>query len=113
MIGSYDPSGWRCVAHNPSTGVSTWIIPDGDEDVLIQERQDISALLDENTAQRNIASDNWKGDGLHSVARIPLIMAHEKDGFVHGALKAGDGDALAKFLNDGDYAKLRTKEGQL
>lgn len=103
---------WCCLAYNPQSGVSTWAMPDGDG-VLIQERQEVSALLDENKAIRNVASETWKGDGLHSVARIPLAMAHDTNSLLGGAIKAGDTPVVNSVLNDGDFQKLRTKEGSL
>ncbi len=113
MIGQRDSAGWQCVGFNPQSQVSTWIKPDGDEDMLIEERQEIGAILDHNTAARNVAEAGWKGDGLHRVAAIPMAMAHERDSFLHGALQAQDAKALAGVLNDSDFAKLRTKEGAI
>ena len=114
MIGT-EENGWRCIGFNPASGVSTWWTPDPDdpEGILVQERQDVSALLDENKAQLNIASNNWKGDGLHSVARIPSAMAMDDRSLIGGALKEGDDKVVTRLLNDSDYSKLRTKEGTL
>ena len=104
--------GWVKLAENKAAGTSTWICPDPDdpEGVLIQQRQDVTALLDDITAQRNVASSNWKGD-YHSVARIPAAMAHDTHGQWHEAMREGDDAHIAKLLNDGDFAKLRTKGG--
>lgn len=103
---------WRCIANNPQSGVSTWIFDDG-EDVHIQTRQDVSALLDENTAIRNITQSGWRGDSLHSVARIPLSMLHDPLSSLGDAVRAGDEPWLKRFLNDSNHSKLRTKEGSL
>lgn len=103
--------GWTRVEYNPVSGVSTWIKVEGDK-TLVQERQDVSKLLDENMAQRNIASGGWAGD-YHSVARIPLAMLHAKGGYIGDAVREGDDKAVARFLNDSDNGKLRTKEGRL
>lgn len=113
MIHTQDSSGWTCVAYNPISGVSTWLKPDGDEDLLVQERQDIRALLDENQALRSIAAPDWKGDGLHSVARIPLAMLHDDQSLLGGAVMANDDKVVARLLNDSDYRKLRTKDGRI
>lgn len=104
--------GWLLLAENKQSGVSTWAKYEGD-DVIIQERQDVDALLDDITAQRNVAEDGWKGDGLHSVARIPLAMLHDTQDGIGRAIKAGDDDYVTKFLNDSNFGKLRTKEGML
>lgn len=114
MVGVFE-DGWQCIAYNPLSGVSTWITqdPNDPEGALIQERQNIKALLDKNTAQRNIASDNWQGEGLHSVAKIPLVMMHDKQFGVQEAAIEGDDKYIADLLNDSDYYKLRTKEGVL
>lgn len=107
-------SGGVKIAENPLTGVSTWIYPDPDNDdgVIIQEQQDVAALLDENTALRNIAADGWKGD-YHSIARIPLAMAHDPNAAIHHAMREGDDKWVSKFLNDSDNGKLRTKGGNV
>jgi hypothetical protein len=103
---------WVCWANNPESGVSTWVLDDG-EDLHIQTRQDVTALLDENTAQRNIAQSGWKGDGMHSVARVPLSMLHDPNGQFLPAMQEGDDRHIAKLLNDSDYGALRTKDGVL
>lgn len=103
---------WVCIAENSQSGVSTWIMDDG-EHLHLEERQDIGALLDENRAIRNVTSSGWGGDGMHSVARVPLAMAHDANGLIGGAMKAGDHDFLKKKLNDSDFEYLRTKDGNL
>ena len=103
---------WQCIANNEQTGVSTWILDDG-EDVHIQTRQDVSKLLDENTAIRNVTESGWKGDGMHSVARVPLAMLHDNLAGIGQAVREQDDAYIAKVLNDGDYSKLRTKEGNI
>lgn len=103
---------WVCIAANNVSGVSTWAMFD-DEGVTIQERQDVTKLLDENMAIRNVSSDNWKGEGLYSVARVPLAMAHEKGSYIADAIKESDTKVINRVLNDIDYSKLRTKGGQL
>ena len=103
---------WHCIGSNPASGVSTWIQADGDS-VNIQTRQDVSALLDENTAIRNVTAQGWKGDGLHSIARIPLSMLHDVKSPLGEAVKEGDDTYVARFLNNSDFARLRTKEGRV
>lgn len=103
-------SDWVCVANNPQTGVSTWHKYE-DDGVVIETRQDMGALLDENTAQRNIAEDNWKGD-YHSVARLPSEMLYGKT-YIGDAVRAEDDKAVSKFLNDIDNRLLRTKYGRV
>ncbi len=105
-------SEWRCIANNPASGVSTWAMDDG-EHLHIQTRQDVSALLDENKAIKNLAQPGWKGDSLHSVARVPLSMLHDNNSSFGRAVLEGDDAYVTKVLNDGDFANLRTKEGRL
>lgn len=105
--------GWTCIARNPESGVSTWAMRGEGDDVYIQERQDLSALLDENKAIRNMSSQTWKGDGLHSVARIPLAMLHDKADGVGRAIDQHDNKWVTRFLNDSDNENLRTKSGVL
>lgn len=104
-------SDWRCIASNPLSGVSTWVKYEEDG-VLVQERQNLDALLDENKAQRNLAQNNWRGDW-HSVARIPLSMLHSKTEAVSDAVREGDTDWVRRFLNNSENEKLRTKDGRL
>lgn len=112
MKGVRDSQGFVCVRYNPVSGSGTWIKFDGD-DAIIETRQNIDDLLNENKALYNMASSNWKGDGLHSVARIPTSMAHDPNSLIGGALKAMDTKALFKALNDSDNQALRTKGGTL
>lgn len=100
---------WIKIDENPQSGVSTWILDDGEE-VTVQTRQDMGALLDQNRAERNMKADGWQGDW-HSVARIPLAMLH--DTAMGDALRAGDDKWINGKLNDSEFANLRTKEGKL
>lgn len=104
-------SDWECVRNNPQTGVSTWIKrePDG---ILVQTRQDMSALLDANVAEQNVASNNWNGD-YHRVARLPSEMLYSSDSYIGDAIRADDDTAVRRFLNDSEHTKLRTKAGKL
>lgn len=103
---------WVKIAENPQSGVSTWAMSEG-EDIHIQERQDLSVLLDENKALMNMSNKTWKGDKLHSVARIPLVMLHDKNSGIGEAMREGDETYIKKVLNDGDNVNLRTKGGTL
>lgn len=105
--------GWECVASNPETGVSTWMVFDDDGDIILQTRQEVSGLLDENRALANMASDNWAGEGMYSVARIPTEMAYDPNHILGGAMLANDDRVVRRVLNDSDYSKLRTKGGRL
>ncbi len=102
-------NGWQCVASNPVSGVSTWV-KEEDDGLLVQTRQDVSALLDKNMAQRNVAANHWRGD-YHCIAALPLEMMHSTD--LGRAIQEGDDSYVDRFLNDGDNSKLRTKEGRV
>ena len=104
-------SDWYCVAYNAQSGVSTWH-KEEEDGLVVQTRQDMSVLLDENTAQRNMAQSGWQGD-YHSVARIPSALFYDKQNPLAEAIRAGDDKFVAKTLNDGDNIKLRTKEGSI
>lgn len=114
-VGAYE-NGWYCIACNSVSGVSTWVTQDpdgGPDDAIIQERQDIRAILDKNKAQRNMAKTGWAGEGLHSVAKVPLVMMHDKSFGIQEAAIDGDDKYIASVLNNSDYQGLRTKEGKL
>ncbi len=106
-----DAQGFECVHRDPDTGVSTWIKPDGDG-MIVQTRQDVSAILDANMAERNMARPGWKGD-YHRVASIPSVLAYEPGNPLFEAMQAQDTKFVKKVLNDGDFSKLRTKDGNL
>lgn len=103
--------GWRCIASNPQTGVSTWV-KEEEDGVLVQTRQDVSALLDANRAEANVASSGWAGD-YHRIARIPVAMMHDKNQYIADAIRADDDNAVRRFLNDSDNQRLRTKGGRV
>jgi len=100
---------WIKIDENAQSGVSTWLYDDGEE-LTIQTRQDMGALLDENRAEANLKDDNWQGDW-HSVARIPVSMLH--DTAFGDAIRAGDDQWITGKLNDSDFEYLRTKKGKI
>jgi hypothetical protein len=70
----------------------------------------VEATIKQNAEERAAASSGWTGDW-HKVASIPLNIAYDS-GMVE-ALKQHDDKFVSKFLNDGDNAAWRTKEGRV
>lgn len=68
-------------------------------------------ILDANAERRAESAGKRWGDG-QVIASIPNCLLYG-DGYYAKARAAGDKDAMLKFLDDSDNAKLRTKEGRL
>ena len=97
--------------YDPFTGITQTFHMDADSDTfVIEERQDLTALIDSNRAKFNEysgPSDKW-GDIAH-VASIPPIIANE-------LMRSGvafDRKALRKWLDNPDNAVFRTRPGHL
>lgn len=89
-----------------------------DGKIFIKKHQEVDSMLDLNAVDRNHSS-GWKGD-MHKVASIPMIVVdqwreelklkgyQECDPF-HKTNKTW----LIARLNNSDFGKLRTKDGNL
>ena len=75
----------------------------------------VEELMDANKAERNNASENWKGD-FHKVASIPMTIIIEWSKEVGGGMNILKPENKKKFvakLNDPDFVNLRTKLGNI
>lgn len=98
---------------NPMFGIlRIWHYDDETDQVTIETRQgahDVyNQLIDQNNALRNQTSRKTPyRDGLHHVARVPLVILEElmRKGI------AKDKKAMKKWLNDPDNRVFRTREG--
>jgi len=100
---------WTLYDHDFALGRTIWHMFDGEKDVFRVD-QNVTSLVSENQAVRNVAEKAWRGDW-HRVASVPLNIAHD-----HGLVKAhseGDDGFVKRFLNSSDNRAWRTKEGNL
>jgi acyl carrier protein phosphodiesterase len=82
---------------------------DGEKDIFRVD-QNVTSLVSENTAVRNVAEKAWRGDW-HRVASIPLNIAHDYN--LVRAHSEGDDTFVKRFLNDSGNRAWRTKSGNL
>lgn len=78
----------------------------------IRAVQDVQPILDANKAAFDHDNRTWKGDGMHHVARIPMVVI-EKFKAEKGIDLLTDQAAMQQFLNDPDNRLFRTKPGQI
>jgi len=102
-----DANGFTLVDHDMKTGRTVWSYFDGQKDIYRVDYP-VDATIKENAEARAAASSNWKGE-YHRIASIPLNIAHNS-GFVD-AITQQDDKWLSNWLNDGDNAAWRTKDG--
>ena len=90
-----------------------------DGKIIIKSTADVEQELRENTIERNSKPEGWKGD-FHKVASIPKIIALQ---WVEELKRMGapctnpfdnrNRAFLIAKLNNRDFGKLRTKDGNL
>lgn len=100
---------WTLFDYDIKTGRQVWVITNPDGSQTFRTDYPVEATVDQNTAQRNLAQPGWAGD-YHHIASIPLNVYHEQ---LAEASKQGDDRYISKWLNDGDNAAWRTKEGRV
>ena len=96
---------WVLLSANVQTGITTWYNPKED---LVRTISDVTAIMDDNKEARAEQSTNW-GDG-QRVASIPLDIYHRK---LAEAVEQNDKKYIQRFLNDGENAAWRTREGSV
>lgn len=100
---------WTLFDHDPVTGRTVWLRDNGDGTTTARTDYPHQALIDENTAFRNMLSPGWKGD-YHRVASIPLNIFHDQ---LAEASRQDDQRYISKWLNDRDNRAWRTKDGKV
>lgn len=86
---------------------------------VVKRTQDVESIIDCNTIERNAMQTGWKGD-FHKVASIPLIVIEQWREELKASGKPNI-NPLAKEnkawfiarLNNRDFQKLRTKDGNI
>ena len=98
---------WTLFDYDVRTGRQVWSMENPDGSTTFRTDYPVQPTVDLNTAQRNLAQNNWAGD-YHQIASIPLNIYHEQ---VAEAAKQDDQRYLSKWLNDSDNSAWRTKGG--
>lgn len=100
---------WRLFDYDIATERQTWVLHHGDGSMTFRTDYPVDTTIDVNTAQRNLARPDWRGD-YHLVASIPPNIYHEQ---LHEAQRQKDDKFISRWLNDSDNAAWRTKEGRV
>lgn len=95
-------------------GVATYHRFDGDNNkTIIETVQDVEPILNINAKTLSNSDPSWKGD-MHHVASIPLVIWEQWWRELGGDPWAKEHRPwLIAKLNNKDWCKLRTKEGNL
>lgn len=102
---------------DPHTGIKETFHQDGRK-ITIHKSADISKELAANRVDLNQSKSGWKG-AFHKVASIPPIMLEmwaeelKRKGKDPNPLSTANRAFLIAKLNNREYSKLRTKEGNL
>lgn len=98
---------WSLFDYDVKTGRQVWVLHNDDGSMTFRTDYPVEATVDANTAQRNLAQDNWAGD-YHQIASIPLNVYYDQ---LAEATKQDDQAFISKWLNDSDNRAWRTKGG--
>lgn len=100
---------WVLFDYDVQSGRQVWCLHNPDGSTTFRTDYPVQPTIDINTAQRNMAQSGWSGD-FHQIASIPLNVVHDE---LMQASQQDDQKFIAKWLNDGDNAAWRTKEGRV
>lgn len=98
---------WTLYDYDVATGRQVWSLANDDGSITFRTDYPVQPTIDINTAQRNMAQDNWKGD-YHHIASIPLNVYHDQ---LAEASRQEDDAFISKWLNDSENRAWRTKNG--
>ena len=89
-----------------------------DNKIFIKKHQDTNSMLDMNAVDRN-GNGSWKGE-LHKIASVPLVIVDQwreelkAKGYPHSdPFHKTNKTWLIARLNNSNYGKLRTKDGNI
>lgn len=100
---------WSLFDYDFQTGRQVWVIDNPDGSQTFRTDYPVESVMKENKDFRNALDPGWKGDW-HKIASIPLNIFHEQ---IAEASRQDDEKYLSRWLNDGDNAAWRTKEGRV
>ena len=106
----------RVLDHDELTGITTKVRTDGDT-ITFEDTQDIESLIEVNKALYNTFDERTphRGDGLHRVASIPLVVLTEleRQGIIDASLNVKDQRRFLRWLDDPENVFFRTRPGKL
>lgn len=103
-----DENGWELFEHDKLTGRTVWRLYDG-EHTHFRTDYPVQQIIDDNQkAQAELRGKRW-GAG-QRVASIPLNVYFDK---LAEASRQNDDTYISRWLNDGDNAAFRVKEGRV
>ena len=97
---------WVLFAHDPTIGKTVWYNPSEDK---MRISSVVDGIMASNKVDRQESQGRGWGEGKR-VASIPMQIYQET---IAPALQQEDYKHISKFLNDGDNAAWRTKEGNV
>lgn len=100
---------WTLFDSDIKLGRHVWVRTNEDGSRTFRTDYDVSATIDTNSAQRNLAQAGWAGD-YHHVASVPLNVYWDQ---LAEASKQNDEKYISKWLNDSDNRAWRCKEGNV
>lgn len=105
-----DENGWELIDWNPMTGATHWqAIVDGKR--VIRTDYDADQILAGNkAAQAEFAGRRWSEGIGDPIASVPMNVFLET---LQPMMAQGDDKAVSRWLNDGDNAAWRMKEGRV
>lgn len=100
---------WHLFNYDHSTGTSTYVMADGDQ-YHVKEERFVDGVLSVNKKCRNANDKGWAGD-THLVAAIPQHLFYNTS--LGEAAALNDDKYVMKWLNDSENEAFRLKEGRL
>ena len=100
---------WTLFDHDFKLKRTVWARQNPDGSTTYRTDYAVDDTIEANREMRNAAAKGFAGDW-HKIASIPLNIVHEH---LAEAQTQGDDKYLSRWLNDGDNAKWRTKEGRV
>lgn len=106
-----DENGWELWDYNPRTGRTTWrTCPDGKRWVFRTDYDADAILAGNKEAQAEFAGRPWTEGLGDPVASVPLNVFFDQ---IDPMLEQQDAKAVSRWLNDGDNAAWRMRDGRV
>lgn len=103
-----DENGWELVSHDEKMGRTVWGYYDGQRQHYRTDYRVDNVVSDNRAAQADVRGKRW-GEW-ERTASIPLNIYYDQ---LAEAQKEGDDKYVSRWLNDGDNAAFRIKEGRV
>lgn len=108
------PPNTRLLGHDPDSGITEYYHFDPDTNgFVIEQRQDVTAIIEANLAAQNADHGNW-GE-MTMVARYPLTILMElvKQHILDEGFRVINEKAYTRWLNDPSNRVWRTRLGKV